>query len=125
MAGRDRIIDPVTKDYVRDDNGNCETETDGRTSVYHQLTDEKDTWWGDPDAGSDLHKLARAKNGEVALARAADITRAALEPLEEAGVIDQVEVQVERDQANRLVIASQQRSVQSGETKSAIIAIVG
>jgi phage gp46-like protein len=58
MAGLDRKIDPVTKDYIADGFGGFETTTTIAPAAYHQLVGKRGFWWGNPDQGSDLHLIA-------------------------------------------------------------------
>lgn len=55
MAGKDRLINPLTGDYIKAVNGGYATTTTIGTQLYHQLAGKRNLWWGDPDAGSDLH----------------------------------------------------------------------
>jgi phage gp46-like protein len=68
MAGRDRIIDPATKDYVKNSTGGYATTTTIGTQIYHQMSTKLGHWWGDPTAGSNLHLVTQygaAEDGRV------------------------------------------------------------
>jgi phage gp46-like protein len=117
VAGRDRVIDPVTHDYVPDGKGGWATTETVQTAMYHQITGELDRWWGDPDAGSQLFTFRRAKLTKAALGRAANTLEVSLKALEDEGRIDQKRVTVEQDQVQRLVIASSAHDVQFGEVE--------
>ena len=51
MAGKDRVIDPVTGAYVVDDDGQYVYTEDARTMAYHQINTPYNSWPGDFEAG--------------------------------------------------------------------------
>lgn len=65
MMPFDRVIDPVTKDYVRGTNGTWTKTDTAATAVYHAVASERAPeggvggWWRDRVAGSRLHTLRR------------------------------------------------------------------
>jgi len=115
MAGRDRRIDPKTKDYIVDDNGFRETTRTAITSIYHQLLGEKNQWAGDPDAGSEFFLLERAKNPIDSPRVIRDIIGRALQPIVDEGRITLATFEQERliDRVNTEVTTE---DIQTGET---------
>lgn len=97
MAGKDRRIDPVTRDYIADDAGGWEYTRTAATAIYHQVQGELDRWAGDPERGSRFYTLARAKSSLRTPQVVVDIARQALEPLVAEGRITEPEVEIERD----------------------------
>lgn len=110
--GRDRVL--KDGDYVRGANGSWETTTSAATKAYHQLRTARNTWAGDPTAGADFHTLER-KDSEAEIARAANMTKAAMQRLVDKGVIRDLKIETGRDQANRPVVQWTAVDVQSGE----------
>lgn len=111
--GRDRIIG-ASGDYLSDGRGGRQTTQTAATKCYHQLKTARNTWCGDPDAGADYHLLERKVTDEE-LARAADMTRAALERLVTEGVIRDVQIETGSDQRGRAAIQWVAFDVATGE----------
>lgn len=111
--GRDRVIDPITGDYVSNGRGSWLTTTSAATKCYHQLKTARNTWVGRPGQGNDLHLLER-QDTDAELARAEDMVRAALKPLVDAGVIANLKTERGRDQAGRQVVNWVAVDVQTG-----------
>lgn len=106
MPGKDRVIDPITKDYVDDGVGGClETETQ-ETAVYHQLTGHLGRWPGDAKAGALLFTLQRENDTDETEHRAVDYTTSALQPLVDVGRILNVQVETDRNERGELVVTS-------------------
>ena len=88
MAGRDRVINPITRDYVRDEaTGTSKTTRNASTSIYHQAATRLGQWWGDPKAGSLLYQLERAKSLLRTPVIIRDIFSQFLQPLIDKGAI--------------------------------------
>jgi len=113
MAGKDRALDPLTGDYVPDGKGGWKYTTLADTKCYHQLKTARNTWPGDPDAGSDYALLDR-KDTDEEIARAADMTRDALQPLLDLNLIADLKLETGRDEGGRPVIQSTVTDTQSG-----------
>lgn len=114
MAGLDRSIDPLTRDYVEDGAGGWETTRDASTAIWHQVQGRLGGWAGDPQAGSRFHTLARAKSSSRTPAVVADIARGALRPLVAAGLISEPDIIVERDRS-RIASETTVTDLQTGE----------
>lgn len=78
MAGKDRLIDPVTKDYIKASGGSYKTTRTIGTQVYHQLAGKRGHWWGDHTAGSDLHEVKHHGTGADGIAFAENAGKTAL-----------------------------------------------
>jgi phage gp46-like protein len=115
MPGRDRVIDPLSKDYKADANGLREMTRTARTAIYHQLLGKKGQWMGDPDAGSEFHLLSRAKNPTTSPRVIRDIMTRALQGLIDEGRITVPTYEQERtiDRVTTSLVTIDQ---QSGET---------
>ena len=88
MAGVDRILDPLTRDYVLvAADGSWSTTRSARTSVYHSILAYRGRWVDDAEFGSRLNELSRAKNTIRMRAVIADMITEALQMLIEAGRI--------------------------------------
>ncbi len=98
MPGKTRVIDPLTGDYKRNAAGTGhETTTSIGTAVYHQLKGRKDSWWGDPDAGSTIHLVRRGGTSERELNAFRDSVLRSLQRLVEAGLGRDPTVTIERE----------------------------
>lgn len=106
-------------DYVSDGKGGWLTTSSLETKIQHQVLGEREAWWGDAEAGSNLHLLARAGNTERTSRAAAEATRVALRALEREGLARDIKVQVTRDQAGRLVIRASVTDAQTGQEVAA------
>lgn len=115
MAGYDRRIDPITRDYVDDGAGTFETTRTAETAIYHQVRTPLGSWWGDPEAGSRLHELEQAKNPVTSPIVIDDMLSGALARLVDEGRISEPEILVERD-VDEVVAAVTVRDLWSGET---------
>lgn len=116
MPGRDRVIDPLTGDYVSDGRGGYKTTNNLSTAIWHQLQGKKGKWVGDPDKGSLIFTLEREPNSQGAALLAGDFTRAALQIFVDAGQARDLQVVTQRDaQKNRISLASSIVDTSHGE----------
>lgn len=53
-------IDPVTRDFVDDDQGGWVEADDSSTAMFCQLDCEEGKWWGDPRSGSQIKEILRS-----------------------------------------------------------------
>lgn len=93
-APRSRVIDPVTRDYVRDGGGRAHTRTLA-TSLYHTFGTERGQWPGDPDAGCGLRRLARGNLGPGVEAEARNELEAGIAPYLAEGLIGRPAIQIQ------------------------------
>ncbi len=115
MAGFDRVIDPISRDYVSDSSGGRQKTRDASTAIYHQIITKLGKWVGDPTAGSRFFTLGRAKNPISTPQTIRDISIEALTPLVEDERITEPEFEQERT-LDRVLTAINVRDIQSGET---------
>lgn len=115
MAGKTRVIDAQTKDYVTNDAGNgTKTTRNASTAIYHQIKTQLGEWWGDPTAGSRMFELDRAKNALASPLVIQDIWSEALQPLINDGRITVPVFETER-LTDRVNIEVTSTDLQSGE----------
>lgn len=119
-SGIDRLIDPITRDYVRTDNGEWAETADNRTTVLIALSLRIGESPFDPDQGTAI--AARIKGG---IGNSPEFLRAETErvgaQLARAGVLADLRVTVRdddgvalRDQAGRLAVRLEWRDLSSG-----------
>ena len=114
MAGFDRVIDPVSRDYVSDGKGGRKKTRDASTAIYHQFITQLGRWIGGPDKGSDFFKLDRAKNPLSKPMEIQDIAVAALAPLVEEERITEAVFEQDRS-IDRVLTKINVTDIQSGE----------
>jgi phage gp46-like protein len=114
MPGLDRVLDPITKDYVSDGAGSTSKTTSLMTQLHHQFYGRLDGWVGDPSAGSLLYKLERGRNSRAEADRAADYVRQAVQRFIDSGLASDLDVGVQRDGRGRWALYSSLRDLQSG-----------
>lgn len=113
MAGYDRKIDPVTKDYVSDGKGSYVKTATCETAAYHQVQDRFGEWAGDHTAGCRAHAIKRKNNGATML-RLKDAFHDALQVLVDNGRARDLKVELDLDQYGRRVISTQLTDAQVG-----------
>lgn len=97
MSGRDRRIDPVTRDYIQDGAGGYETTTTIATKMYFQIVVPRNSWHGDPELGSDLHLVKFEGAGEAGRIFAADAVKASLARFVKQGLASGLKVDASAD----------------------------
>lgn len=115
MAGRDRKLNPITGDYVQDGAGGYEYTTTIATKVYHQLRTRRGSWWGDPDAGSDLYLVTDRGLSQDSVVFAKNAVRTALQRFVDLGLAKDVAVEAQADARGRLTLQSTITDIQAGE----------
>lgn len=116
MAGRNRVIDPKTKDYVVDGKGGYKYTRDLSTCVYYQMQSDKEKWVGDPDAGNLLWQLRRHGVNDNTIAKTTLAVSSALQRFVDKGLATDLLVEAQKDPVKGRVdwIASL-RDIQFGE----------
>lgn len=109
---RSRVIDPVTRDYVRA-GGTRATTTTIATSLYHAFNTERGTWPGDPDRGCAMRRLARGNLGPGIQAEARNELEQAAAPFLAEGIARDFRAVVEV-QGRRLVYETSIVDVRAG-----------
>src|SRR5687767_7233653 len=97
---------PVTGDLIPDGKGGYEKTQTAENLVRNQLLAHRDECWQDPELGSHLHDLERFIADPDGLA--ADDARLALERIEAAGRITNIEVTAE-ETPGRVTVATRFR----------------
>jgi phage gp46-like protein len=115
MPGLDRLLDPVTRDYVPDGRGSTQKTATAQTKLHHALLGDAEKWSLDADSGSTLWQFKRSNASEEVLGQVRAAQEAALRPLMRDQIIDQLEVEGVRDTTHRFLIESEARDVQTGE----------
>lgn len=115
MAGYDRRINPITKDYVDNGRGGFETTRTLETAVYHQLQGHLNKWVGDPAAGCAAFGVVR-KGARSVLHQLQDVYTAALLPFVKSGRGADLVVAIDRTQTGALAIRSSMRDIQGRGT---------
>lgn len=115
MGGFDLRLDK-DGDYIDDGEGFFESDETAATAVRHQVLGELGSWVGDLQAG----RIQRGIKGRNLTDAEAELERDSLirglEVLQIAGLIDTIEVTLERVGVNRLNVAVRTRDTQSGGT---------
>ena len=103
-------------DYVDDDNGFFQETETAATTVRHQVLGVLNAWVGDLNAGRVQRGIAgrNASEAEAELERESLIQ--SLRVLEVAGLIDSIEVTVEKVLPTRFAVGVSTRDTQSGGT---------
>lgn len=114
MPGKDRVIDPVTQDYVSDGKGGYVYTTTLATAMQHQLLDELDGWPGDPTAGSNLHLAQKGNVDRATMIATRNAARVALQGFVDAGAARNLRTEV-KPEGTRLFLETQLTDVQTGE----------
>ena len=115
MPGFERILDPISRDYVSDGRGGNEKTRSARTRVFHRLQAQYARWWGDVEHGSRLYEFQRANDSADTVRALKAAVEAALQPLVEAQFIADLVVEIQRDQVGREFVYTTMRDVQTGE----------
>jgi hypothetical protein len=116
MAGLDRRIDPLTRDYIFDaSTGTWELTRSAETALYHQVVGELENWAGDPDAGSRFYELARGKSTLRTPAVLRDILNECTAPLVAEGRIAVESIRAERQAVDRAAAETTVIDLETGE----------
>jgi len=97
MAGFNRTINAATRDYVSDGKGGTEKTRNAQTPLCYQIATQLNQWWGDPDAGSRLFELERAKSSLRTPIVLRDILAQALQPLVDEGRLTEPAIETDRN----------------------------
>jgi hypothetical protein len=126
--GIDRLIDPITLNYVRTENGEWAETADNRTTVLIALSIRVGESAFDPDQGTSFGRRRQNGQGLSPEVLQAEIVRVG-EDLARAGILSELAVAVRdqdglplRDDAGRLVAQLQWRDLSSGSPATATFA---
>ncbi len=115
MAGEDLLIG-TDGDYLDDGVGGFTLTNTVSSMARHALLDRRGEWPGDPEAGREFFGTAGRNSTEAEALLEAEAYRVALMPLEDDGLIADVEIEVERVLPTRFRIDVRMRDTQSGGT---------
>lgn len=110
---KSRVIDPLTRDYVRSGGGRATTTTIA-TSLYHAIRARRGAWIGDPDRGSYVWRLARRGLGPGFRAEADNTMREALQPFIDEGLARDLQLAIDISTPRRALIEGSIVDVQAG-----------
>jgi hypothetical protein len=113
MPGFDLLIGN-DGDFVDDGKGGLELTLTAQPSIRHQILDKLGEWIGDCEAGRDILDPGGRFSTEAELTDEADRVRAALKPLESAGIISDIDIEVDRDAQGRFGLLIRCQDTQSG-----------
>lgn len=98
---RSRTIDPLTRDYVQSGGGRAYTRTIA-TKLHHAVRAHRGSWVGDPDRGSELHRIARGNVDRTTKAETENALRDAIQPLIDEGLARDLEIAVDTSDVARV-----------------------
>jgi len=101
MPGLDRVIDPITRDYVDDGYGGDVETTSLQPQLHHTLLDRRNQWPPFPGGGNEAHLVERLAD-ETSMNELRGAYEDALRPYVTDGLAEDMVVEVTRDQLNRL-----------------------
>jgi hypothetical protein len=107
------VFDPITRDLIDAPDGWFVEDTDSRSTVLWQLESHFQAWWGSPFDGS---RIAAILSGDDP-ATAQDLRDEALRALQllvNAGIISDLAVALDTDEAGRVVVILNYRDRASG-----------
>lgn len=105
-------------DYIDDGAGFFESDLTAGSAVRHQVLGELESWVGDLLAGRIQHGISGRNASEAEADLERDSLIKGLRPLEIAGLIDMIEVTVEKVLPTRFQVNVRTRDTQSGGTIS-------
>lgn len=112
--------DPVTGDLVKDGKGGFVKTFTAENLVRNQLVAHRDRCWQDAELGSRLHELERFITDPDGLA--SDDARLALERIQAAGRISNIEVTAE-EKPGRVIVATRFRDTSTNQVVTAKIPV--
>lgn len=114
MPGTDLVIDPITRDFVDDGFGDWEETTTLAPQIHHQLLDHLGLWFADVDAGCGAYAIPHKANRRT-FALLEDAYRDALSVFIQAGLAEDLSIEIETDRVGRLVWSGSLVDLQHGE----------
>lgn len=114
MPGLDRVLSPLTGDYVSAPGGEFAETLTISTALFHQMKTERNRWSLDPAAGSDLHLAKHYGAGVGGKVFTENAIREAAKPLVDEGLAADVEVEIAADARGRIVAVASITDVQHG-----------
>lgn len=109
---RERKIDPITRDYVRDGAGGYVYTTTSATKIFHQIVGRRGSWWANAAIGSDCHRIRERNLDRGGIVAAENSVRTALQLFIDRGLISDLRVEVEADARGRIALLVEARDSQ-------------
>jgi hypothetical protein len=109
----DLVIDPMTRDFVDAPDGGWLEGADSRTQVLFQLESIFLAWWGGPFDGTRIRVILAGDDPATATDLRDEVLRG-MQALVDAGVISELAVALDTDEAGRVVIVLNYRDRSSG-----------
>jgi len=109
----DLAIDPITRDLIDAPDGGFVETADSRSAVIAQLESEYLAWWGSPFDGSRIREILSGDDPADAQMLSDEVLRA-LQPLVAEGIISEIDVDLDVDEAGRVVVLINYRDQASG-----------
>lgn len=111
----DLAFDPLSRDLVDSDDGAWVETTDSRTAVIFQMESKVNAWWADATQGSRIRQLLESGDGDpVSVVELVDEVKRCLQDLVDDGIITDLSVSLNTDEANRPVILMMYRDRSTG-----------
>ncbi len=107
------VFDPVTRDLIDAPNGWFVESTDSRSTVLWQLESRYQAWWGSPFDGSRIAAIITGDDPATAQDLRDEVLRA-MQALVSAGILSDLAVALDTDEAGRVVILLNYRDRASG-----------
>lgn len=114
MPGGEDFLIGDDGDWIDDGAGDFEQTLTAQPALRHQVLDELGGWVGDPDAGREQRPLLGRNNTEAEREQEEDTVVKALQVLERAGLITDIETEVLKDAVGRFFVRSVSRDTQAG-----------
>lgn len=122
---RELVLDPVTRDLVRDGAGGFKYTESAATAVMIALSSHFEEWCLGPDDGSKLHQLIRGNDVNGLEDAIADEVARCLQPMVSRGRISILSVGVLRDSVGRLEVTTKIQDNSTGQPADVVVTPFG
>jgi hypothetical protein len=107
------VFDPTTRDLIDAPDGWFVEGTDSRSAVLWQLESRYQAWWGSPFDGSRTAEILRGDDPATPQDLRDEVLRA-MQALVSAGILSDLAVALDTDEAGRVVVILNYRDRASG-----------
>jgi hypothetical protein len=107
------VFDPIARDLIDAPDGWFVEGTDSRSMVLWQLESHYEAWWGSPFDGSRIAAILRGDDPATAQDLRDEVLRA-MQALVTDGIISELAVALDTDDAGRIVVILNYRDQASG-----------
>jgi hypothetical protein len=107
------VFDPLTRDLIDAPDGWFVESTDSRSAVLWQLESHYEAWWGSPFDGSRIVAILRGDDPATAQDLRDEVLRA-MQALVTDGLISELTVGLDTDEAGHVVVILNYRDQASG-----------